>query len=1057
MNTYLADKDARDKIISQLDKSFFVEAGAGSGKTYCLVERMVNIIKQGKARIENIAAVTFTRKAAAELKERFQINLESVLRKNISESEKENISAALLNLEQIFIGTIHSFCSKILRERPIEAGVDPGFREIEEDKNIIYADKVWYDFIEKSRTESNNILGFIQDAGFKPEDLKNTFIKFIDYTDVEIVCSDVARPDMKDTLEPIKQLINFFKNAMPAREPEQGWDRLQEIIFKAGNFIASGYLQDDRLFLKLLNEMNKKPKITQNRWPDGNSKEYREKMLKFQEEVIAPALKKWQNYLHKPVVDFVQEAVFLYGEWRKNHSILNFQDLLINTATLLRSNSEVKSYFQKRYTYVLVDEFQDTDPIQAEIILLLTGENVNETDWKNIKPGPGTLFVVGDPKQSIYRFRRADIDIYNLVKKIFSESGGEVLNLYSNFRSLPFMQELVEKIFKGILPAGETRYQAKYFPLNTERKLDDTYDYGVFENPVSKVYRDSYKEAAKIDAAKIANWIKNSVNGAIKLQRAEDEIKQGLDKKPRYSDFLILAKNKKNLNFYAEALEMLGIPYDIAGGESFSDSFELQEIYRLFKAVDDDKDTVSLIAALRGLFFGISDDMLYKFKKAGGYFSCHSEAPEGFLEFEEAFTRLKSYKDLVFKHSPVAAAELIIEKSGIIPLSLSEEEGLTRAGNIYKAIELLKDYGEDRIETFSDLVDRLEELLDNKELESMTLGGPGKNAVRIMNLHKAKGLEAPIVILADPLGEYANHEPDYHITRTGKNRAKGYFTISKPAGNFGREVIGLPPDWDSKLEEEKKYDEAERRRLDYVAITRARNILVVSTYREGKRARAWELMYDYLVNAPKIKAGSEIVREEREILQIDTSEWERVKESINENISKIKSPSYGMSNVTAEAKDGLIFSGTGGEKGKGVKWGKIAHKAIELALRGCYEKLKVLAGKWMEEEEIADGNPDKLIELVDRFMQSSLWKRINKSEHKYFEVPFAVKEGDNIIHGVIDLVFKEETGWVIVDYKTDDFEKDAVRKKAYQKQVELYKKYWEKITGENGQTILICF
>ena len=150
--TDLKDKKARDKIKNELDTSFFVEAGAGSGKTHHLVKRMVNLITTGSASIEHMAAVTFTRKAAAELSERFQIGLEKRLgEKDITGAEAENIKRALSNLEQVYIGTIHSFCAGILRERPVEAGIDPGFEEIEEEADSVYAEMAWAGYLEKLR------------------------------------------------------------------------------------------------------------------------------------------------------------------------------------------------------------------------------------------------------------------------------------------------------------------------------------------------------------------------------------------------------------------------------------------------------------------------------------------------------------------------------------------------------------------------------------------------------------------------------------------------------------------------------------------------------------------------------------------------------------------------------------------------------------------------------------------------------------------------------------------------------------------------------------------
>jgi ATP-dependent helicase/nuclease subunit A len=1052
----LADKSAREKIIKDLDVNFFVEAGAGSGKTYCLVERMVNLIKKGKAKIENIAAVTFTRKAAAELKERFQIKLEDSKRKvtGIDDNERKNIQEALLNLEQIYIGTIHSFCSKILRERPVEAGVDPGFEEIEEAKDYVYSREAWSDFIENSNDIGENALKIIEKYGIGINDLEETYQNFIKYPDVKIEAKETAEPDFSGTKAEISRFILYMKDMLPQKEPESGWDGLQSIIKKSDSFIRSGYLDSERLFIRLLNEMSRTPGIVQKNWPKGNGKECREKTENFQENTIKPALTSWQEYMHKPLIEFIKKGADFYRDWRRNHSILNFEDLLTITSDLLRKNSEVRKYFKRKFTHILVDEFQDTDPLQAEIIFFLTGKDTDETDWKKIKPEQGSMFLVGDPKQSIYRFRRADIDIYNIVRDKFSGRDAGVLNLFSNFRSLPFMQDLVESVFEKILPETDDDYQAKYFPLSTTRKEEKAYDFGIFENSIGKVSRDNKSEVALSDAEKIAGWIESSVNeSSMKLQRTDDESRSGLTEKAQYSDFLILTKKRKNLYLYARALEKKGIPYDISGGMIFNESPELGEILRLFKAIDDDKDPVALVAALRGMFFGISDESLYRYKKAGGIFSYYSQVPDGFSIFEEAFTMIKEYKETVNRYEPVVAAEIILEKTGIIPLALSEEEGLSRAGNIYKAMELLKDFEDDGTETFYDLTRNMEEILTNQKIESMGLLVSSKNSVRIMNLHRAKGLESPVVVLADPMGETQSIEPKYHISRAKREKALGYFPVIKKNPKFGSEIIGIPPEWYFKVEEEKKYEEAEKRRLEYVAVTRAKNILAVSTYREGSRVKSWEFLYDYLKDAKKIESIVKISDKEIETIEISKSGWEKEKAGINNNLMLLRIPSYSINKVTSEAKEDLIFSVNAGSKG--AVWGSIVHKAVESACKGHSERLKLLSSKWIVEAGLDQSHVYELEVLIEKFKKSSLWERIMKSEQKFFETTFAYESSGNVLNGVIDLIFKENGRWIIADYKTDNFEADKARKEAYLRQLGLYKTYWESITNEEvAETIL---
>ena len=328
-----------------------------------------------------------------------------------------------------------------------------------------------------------------------------------------------------------------------------------------------------------------------------------------------------------------------------------------------------------------------------------------------------------------------------------------------------------------------------------------------------------------------------------------------------------------------------------------------------------------------------------------------------------------------------------------------------------------------------------------------------KNVVRLMNLHKAKGLEAPVVILADPMGETRYFEPQYHISRTRDKKAKGYFSIVRPTSNYSSEILGIPPDWSSKLEEEKKYGEAERRRLDYVAVTRAKNILAVSTYREGEKAKAWEILYDSLESAREMEVPQNMGFIEIETFDISKSAWDKEKDKIKDNLNHISSASYSINKVTSEAKENYIFTGSSG--GKGAKWGNICHKAVELASRGYYEKLKEFNQKWTDEAEIDPRAADDLSALVGRFIKSSLWERIMAAGQKFFETAFAYGINGDISYGVIDVIFKENNKWVIVDYKTDDFEDDQGRKTVYLKQLGLYKKYWESITREEVSEIIL--
>lgn len=1041
----ISDAKNRERIATELDKSFFVEAGAGSGKTHSLVDRMSGLIRYGHAQIENIVAVTFTRKAAANLRERFQIELEDALNNPaVPSHEKDKIHEALNNLEKTFIGTIHSFCAKLLRERPVEAGVDPGFEEIEEDENGVYAERVWSEYIERQGFENNKVIGWMRDNGISPDDLKSMYMTRINYTDVEPVISDVPRPDFSEEKENVREFLESIRREMPDAEPDKGWDGLQLVVVKGLRLAGFGYLREDRKFVILLNLLNKEPRIVKSRWPKGNAEDCQSRFSEFRETVVLPALKRWGEYLHKPLMGFIEDGVRYYEKWRKERSLLNFQDLLTMTAALLRKSTETRKYFKSHTTHLMVDEFQDTDPIQAEIIMLLTGEDDSVSDWRKARPKLGSLFVVGDPKQSIYRFRRADINIYNEVKQIFKTNKDEVLELTSNFRSLPPIRGLTDSVFKSIFPQESTKYQAKFAPLVTVSDEEEGFSSGVIKNEIGKVWRNRPEGIAKIDAERIARWIQNAIAGGVRLQRTQEEKEAGLTETPRPGDFMIITKVKLRLPIYAHALESLRIPYEMSGGESFGESEELSEICKVLKAAADPRDPISLVAALRGQYFGISDDMLYRFKKGGGRFSYYSNPPKGFDLMTKSFERLKKYRDIVMKNSAATAAEKIIENLGAVPLAVSLEMGSTRAGNILKAMELLQEPQADQTGSFSELVENLNTFLTSKVTEEMSLFPGAVRAVRIMNLHKAKGLEAPVVFLADPKGEPKEYEPVIHVNRTEKG-SKGYFVMERKKAMYHSEQFAFPVGWNEQKEEEKHYEEAEDKRLEYVAVTRAKNILVVSTYHETTKATTWQSLYDYLEGVPPLETKGVTASEMKDVFNINKAEWDTEREKIENNIRKMRKESYYLATVTKEAKEDTVFrAGMAG----GRSWGSIVHKALEACGRGKRGNLRVLAKNWLIEEERPETDIEKLLGLIDGVMKSDMWRRITASKEKYFEMPFALKEEGTVLTGAIDLIFKEDNKWVIVDYKTDDFEKDIERKKSYEKQLTLYAKYWERLTGE---------
>jgi len=1096
------DRRARERIRHDLDTTFLVEAGAGSGKTQSLVERMIALIASGRTTIQGLAALTFTRKAAAELRGRFQLALESALGDGEgvwTVEEKARLATALRNLEQGFVGTIHSFCARLLRERPVEAGVDPEFREVEELEDGVFRKKCWEDYLGQVRLGNDAILGALDAVGLEPGDLKDAFEALALYPDVRPVTAIVGPPDFRTIRSKLEEFLDAAGEALPSERPEKGYDDLQRLVRRALLRRRNLGFSDDRDLMATLEILDRAPRATKNRWRSKEEAEAFESAFEaFRNGHALPALRAWREWRHPTVLAFLASAAAFYDGRRRAESRLNFQDQLMLAASLLRDNPEVRRYFRAKFGRVLVDEFQDTDPIQAEILFALTGTDADEREWTRICPAPGSLFIVGDPKQSIYRFRRADIDVYNLVKGLIRDGGGEVLELAANFRSLGCIADWVNPAFRETFPAVGDNCQAGFAPLETSRRAVAGAAAGVFKASVPAVKFHREKTIAQLDAARLARFVSWAVSGGLKVAGRPSGVRPAGP-----GDFLVLFRYKKNMNIYARELEERGVPFEISGSDAFTASPEIGEIVNLLRAIRDPGNPVAVVAALRGLFFGLSDQDLLGFRTAGGEFA-HPGPPVVGSETGKvgrALRTLEDWREWTMKFPPTAVLEMVLEASGLLNHLVSVEMGSSRAGNVLKLVEVVRGLEMEGRTSFGAVVDYISEWVEVQAVEEMSLTPGRRNAVRLMNLHKAKGLEASVVILANPVG-VAGHEPEKHIIRVGGD-PRGYFLFSKKSGWQGT-VVSQPGGWEEKAGEEKKYEEAEEARLMYVAATRARDMLVVSAYEGDLGGReAWGILGSRLGGAPELgePLAPAATRRARGKLALKPGELRKVRLGIMAARGAASISSYLLESVTSLARRDRE-SPSWGAGGFGLKWGTAVHVLLSSLAKarppgngdgssGFPERaLSILAGNALESAGLEAGQEEKLLALVRGILGSEFWARAMAAERRLFETPFSieVRPGDAdygrlvarpgfvsaaggkplaavaaaplLVSGAIDLAFLERDGWVIADYKTDRIPEGALAEGAeearraldllvehYRPQVELYSRFWEKMTG----------
>ena len=1042
----------RKMIEENLDVSMLVEAGAGSGKTKSLVDRMLALIGSGKSTVDRMAAVTFTRKAAAEMKARFQIGLEKALDGERDKKKRERLQSALDHMEFLFAGTIHSFCGRLLRERPIEARLDPDFKELEEDENALLRDNCWSEYLEGLQGEGSDKLKAVLDLGINPAELIQTYRDITLFPEVEVFRKKIDPPDFSEEKKRLREYLKDAEARLPKTVPEKGRDPLQDLLHQTIRRVRYLDLNKDLDFIKVLEGLNRSGNVTLNRWPSEEAaKEQKALFEGIKEDLIFPSLMRWNEYRHYFIMELIVPAVEHFGKLRKLNSQMNFYDLLLQAATLLRENPEVRKYFQERFTHILVDEFQDTDPIQAEVVLYLTGEDLKARAWQKTKVKSGSLFIVGDPKQSIYRFRRADIDTYNEVKRVIKNSGGLVIPLTTNFRSAPGLCDWINPIFKEKLPAKGTPYQAPFEPLVP---FQQTKGGGVRRISIDKVKGNKETEIAGLDAERIASWIDWALRGNFKVVRTDEEKEDGKTEAPGPGDFMILLRYKKHLAIYARVLEARGIRYEISGGGGFKESEEILHLLNLLSAIANPEDQIALAATLRGPFYGVSDDLLYRFRSGGGTFYFLSsqdrcEDEEARERVIAAFSELQEFYQWARTKPPGAALSHILDRLGLIPLAVTREMGESRTGNLLKVLEIGFWETSKGTTSFGELIERLHQYYAEVEVEEMSVEPGKKDVVRLMNLHKAKGLEAPVVFLADPLRE-PTHDPDFHIDRTEKLR--GFFVASQKKGEHKKEIVGNPLEWERYAEIEQRYQEAEEDRLLYVATTRAKQLLVISQYLEKTEKGAWSSLYPYLEGVDELEQSAPQQRL-FEKTDISRKAFLTARDTVSGTIEKGKQATYETMTVTGQVKDPKREKPFVAESGQGMSWGRIVHRMLETLAKNEGIDINLLVENLLREEERTLTEKERIIPLVQAVLSSDLWQRAKGAEKSMVEVPFShtITEGETprVISGTIDLVFKEKDGWVIVDYKSDKIDGNLDALIAYYKpQVEMYRDLWKKVSGE---------
>jgi ATP-dependent exoDNAse (exonuclease V) beta subunit len=856
MTRALPDEEARRLIREDLDSTLIIEAAAGTGKTTELVARIIAVLRTGRAKLEQIVAVTFTEKAAGEMKLRLRGAIERARTDPATKPiERWRLDGALAQLEAARIGTIHALCGDLLRERPIEARIDPLFEvgsEDEAERLFEQAFEPWFQAV----------------LGEPPEGIRRLLRR---------------RPRGRDGVGPRKLLRDGAWGLIGHRDFDAAWRRdpceregaIDDVIkelARVGEYAPRSDKPDSFLtqclsrIHRFIEELGRREDAMGRRDYDGLEAELRE-MARWKEwrwqgsgQWFAPRLPRADVLAARKAVkekldamierldadlaaclrEELRPLVRSYEELKARAGRVDFLDLLLRARDLVRDSRPVREELQARFSHIFVDEFQDTDPLQAELLLLMAADDPAEADWTRVRPRPGKLFLVGDPKQSIYRFRRADVALYEATKKRLEDHGAEVHYLTKSFRSVPSIQLAVNAAFELRMLEGRDGSQAKYVALEPFRP-DPEGRPAVVVLPVPRPYSDwgaivdwRISESIPDAAGAFIEWLIRKSGWKVTERERPGE---PVPIEARHVCILFKrfqAFRDDVTRPYIRALEARRIPHVLVGGRSFHAREEVLALRNALSAIEWPDDELSVFATLRGPFFALTDDLLlaYRAQNSGLHPLRRAASREGAPEIPEVIRPVEEALSLLARlhlgrnRRPIADTiarllEATRAHAGVAIWPTGEQA----LANVFRVMDLARRFEASGATSFRSFVDRMNQDAERGEAAEAPVVEEGTEGVRIMTVHRAKGLEFPVVILADPTAP-ATHANPSRFVDPEKN-----LWVEPIAGCAPAELI------DQRVEVQRR-DQEEAVRLAYVAATRARDLLVVPAVGD-KEVEGW--------------------------------------------------------------------------------------------------------------------------------------------------------------------------------------------------------------------------
>lgn len=1031
----MEEKKDREQITEQLEKNVFVEAGAGAGKTTLIVSRIVNQLKRGW-KPESIVVITFTNAAAEELRTRIIRKVREGADRCTTEAEAQNLKKALQTLDRMNISTIHSFCYKLLQERLFDARLPMNVRLVEEEEAKSWKHAFLTDWAgEISSAEWQQLLRFGKNRWQMMENVEDLFLSICELPeDTQIKCEEIQNPrDYFNEAVPLANMVAQKLVQLAVQVYNQPFTNLSSVaedkLLTAGKTIKELLLNvtPDTSF-EVLEEIRKTrgnlfAKDKNNPRAESANEEYAE----WVKQNVVAFIEDYKEELYTETLALAIKARKAYRKERPTGFITN-DDLLQKTECLLQESEEARRYFAQKYRCIYVDEFQDTDQVQESFIWRLAATLEDDTRLRD-----GALFVVGDPKQSIYRFRGAQPEVYFALKNRMQTltENTAVYCLDENFRSNKKIIEWVNKAFEE-----RKICQEEYRPMEAIKKLP--------EKNVDKLlagvyyYKGTQKkvsEKAAADIVVLSKLIRNLVDGKYQITEY-NENHEPYPRAIRYSDFLVLCYDTSKMEDYQKQLASEGIPVMVDGKMKPNSNQALRRYVRLFDYLTHPYDRVKRVGAeevLPGLEQEQKDRLLEKLKAETGEMSVHTIA-----------VYLQKRLELLLPE------KALISQSDLLDVQTKLEQ-------------MVEQVLSDDNSNSNFLSERFWAYLD-KEIKHEVSLDEDADAVRFMNLHKAKGLEGNIVIIA-------KRDKKLKFKEAAYRKETDYYASASFGGNCMWSAYRKYPDI---FAEAKSTEEQELKRLEYVAVTRPKQALIVldavtedclldgySLEKMGKEASVQDIVHS-LPKQSETDEQSETEKAEAEQKKIPGEQRYTPEERIEADAEQMTSvfESSAPSSLENKSRGNAIRTKAKARyekqnpdvqvvrtRPKGREWGNIMHRSLQLLIErwsADFEKApgeleniinlsanqSVLENSNLVGEERLLFYKEFLTKLLQAFAQ---WaydeKLLCEASRIYTELPFSFYE-ENIpgmesgpvwMNGKADLLIQRKDGsFLVLDYKSDN-------------------------------------